>query len=292
MNDTGDRRTNPIHGWRLWTLDRSRNSEGWVLKSPFSSMEWRPRVPVVASCRKPEPLAGLPQGMLRELGLGKHDDDATPDLRCHCGIYAYSAGPFFEDFLVARSIRSRPSLLWLPLMPPSILGQVAGWGRVIEHTKGWRAAFAYPSSLALMCALCLNLQTRLTPATCVVSYKLRRLPLSLVAICDTCRAEHGGCDGLRRARTITMAATAEAELCARYGVVRANPPVSVGNMPSAVLPLTRAELAEQQIREMIEGCTDRSSVTLRRIRTRETRAIWWPAIKSALLYLGTFGMKR
>jgi len=29
------------------------------------------------------------------------------------------------------------------------------WGRVIEHTKGWRAEFAYPARLRLICVWCL-----------------------------------------------------------------------------------------------------------------------------------------
>jgi len=29
------------------------------------------------------------------------------------------------------------------------------WGRVIEHTKGWRAEFAYPARLRLVCVWCL-----------------------------------------------------------------------------------------------------------------------------------------
>ena len=36
----------------------------------------------------------------------------------------------------------------------SVVGQVAGWGRVIEHAKGWRAAKIYPLSLALICGTC------------------------------------------------------------------------------------------------------------------------------------------
>jgi hypothetical protein len=34
------------------------------------------------------------------------------------------------------------------------VGTVALWGRVIEHERGWRAAFAYPARLRLVCAMC------------------------------------------------------------------------------------------------------------------------------------------
>ena len=37
----------------------------------------------------------------------------------------------------------------------AVVGRVAMWGRVIEHTKGYRAEFAYPSRLRLVCSWCL-----------------------------------------------------------------------------------------------------------------------------------------
>jgi hypothetical protein len=37
-----------------------------------------------------------------------------------------------------------------------VVGEVALWGRVIEHTKGWRAEFAYPRRLRLTCPWCVR----------------------------------------------------------------------------------------------------------------------------------------
>jgi hypothetical protein len=42
-----------------------------------------------------------------------------------------------------------------PDWEPGVIGTVAMWGRVIEHTKGWRAEFAYPARLRLICVWCL-----------------------------------------------------------------------------------------------------------------------------------------
>ena len=35
-----------------------------------------------------------------------------------------------------------------------MLGRVALWGRVIEHEHGYRARFAYPQRLRLLCQFC------------------------------------------------------------------------------------------------------------------------------------------
>ena len=37
---------------------------------------------------------------------------------------------------------------------PAVVGRVALWGRVIEHEHGYRAEFAYPQRLALICQFC------------------------------------------------------------------------------------------------------------------------------------------
>jgi hypothetical protein len=37
---------------------------------------------------------------------------------------------------------------------PAVIGRVALWGRIVEHDLGYRAAFAYPSLLTLVCELC------------------------------------------------------------------------------------------------------------------------------------------
>lgn len=39
----------------------------------------------------------------------------------------------------------------------AVVGSVALWGTVIEHTRGYRVEFAYPDRIRLVCAGCLYL---------------------------------------------------------------------------------------------------------------------------------------
>ncbi|MGZ8631401.1 MAG: hypothetical protein ACXWZF_10625 [Actinomycetota bacterium] len=42
-----------------------------------------------------------------------------------------------------------------PAWPPApVVGRVSLWGRTIVHERGWRARFAYPDRLRLVCAVC------------------------------------------------------------------------------------------------------------------------------------------
>jgi hypothetical protein len=114
------RQTDPVIGWRSWALRRSFSDSGhtttWVLTSPTQEMvEWRPRVAMRATCQL----------------SGGHD---APNRACSCGLYAVTHSGF--------------------IYPGFVVGEMKGWGRVIEHQLGWRAASAYPSSLSLVCHAC------------------------------------------------------------------------------------------------------------------------------------------
>lgn len=56
----------------------------------------------------------------------------APDADCTCGFYAFKT---LEDV--------RAQFGWYGV----VLGQIAMWGRVIEHTMGWRSQFIYPLRL-------------------------------------------------------------------------------------------------------------------------------------------------
>ena len=67
-------------------------------------------------------------------------DDAwhdAPDPRCTCGLHGT------HGLEVLRKTRC-----------PAVLGRVALWGRVIEHEHGYRARYAYPQRLRLICQFC------------------------------------------------------------------------------------------------------------------------------------------
>jgi len=118
----------PIVGWRAWNLSAT---DGDPLLEPAGSGTgaWQPRQALAARCRAPALLTGV---------VGRHD---APDARCTCGIYAARSLDTFE--------RNRPA--W---PPPTVIGTIALWGRIVEHERGWRARYAYPSRLRLVCAVC------------------------------------------------------------------------------------------------------------------------------------------
>ena len=121
-------------GWRFWRL-RWLDARPWAcwLESPVvPNTVWQARSVFRSRCEQ---------------------CDGAPSLECCCGIHAFHAGPFFEDGVPV----SRRGRGWAdPQDGPCVVGQVRGWGQVVEHCKGWRAGAAYPSSLAIACADCLR----------------------------------------------------------------------------------------------------------------------------------------
>ena len=104
----------PIVGHRVWQwFDdglRSLNGEPWA-----------PGKPLEASCR-----VLSPEGVR----LAHH----APQAKCMCGVYAAKEMPHLQQ---------KGYIRW------GICGEVSLWGRVVEHTRGWRAEFGYPKSFSL-----------------------------------------------------------------------------------------------------------------------------------------------
>jgi hypothetical protein len=108
----------PIEAWRAWRLIRVR--ERLRLVSPIAGLyPWPAGRPAAASCAIP----------------GRRHRPAKKD--CRCGLYAVS---------------SREQLLG-QMRGLSVVGTVSIWGRVIEHAAGYRAEFAYPQRVRLVCAV-------------------------------------------------------------------------------------------------------------------------------------------
>jgi hypothetical protein len=121
-------REEPIEGWRVWNL--SEGAAGPRLVPAGSGVDsWQPRQATEARCGA--------SGILI-VHIGKH---TAPDIRCRCGIYASRSLGVFE----------RPRPAW---PPAPVVGSVSLWGTVIEHERGWRGQFAYPSRVRLVCAMC------------------------------------------------------------------------------------------------------------------------------------------
>jgi hypothetical protein len=110
----------PIMAWRAWALTGRRDGTNLLLRPVAGrSRPWRPREQAEAGCK----LSRM---------------HASPHPTCSCGLH----GTHGLDVL--RRTRS-----------PAVLGRVALWGKVVEHELGYRAEFAYPQSLRLICRFCL-----------------------------------------------------------------------------------------------------------------------------------------
>ena len=139
--------TEPIVAWRTWTLAGSADGRDVRLLPLFGERRpWPARSPVHASCSR----------------RGRH---AVPGLDCSCGLYATHGLDALR--------RSRD---------PAVLGTVALWGRVVEHAAGFRAEYAYPQRLRLVCFVCFWLAgPERGPECAVVS---RRRGGRLVPLCE------------------------------------------------------------------------------------------------------------
>jgi hypothetical protein len=121
----------PILGYRAWRLLRTEAGPRIAPTTPRSI--WEPGTAPAATC------SGSHTRLYMVL-----DPTATPhkspDRGCTCGWHA------------ARE----PSVLVRPGGPAAVVGQVSLWGKVIEHTHGYRAEFAYPARLRLTCPACVR----------------------------------------------------------------------------------------------------------------------------------------
>ena len=109
----------PLMAWRSWALTGTGAGEGLLLRPVVGrSRQWQPREITRAACKR-------------------HRYHDAPDLDCRCGLHASQS----------MAILSRTRC-------PAVLGRVAMWGRIVEHDFGYRAQFAYPQRLRLICQFC------------------------------------------------------------------------------------------------------------------------------------------
>lgn len=133
-----DTLTEPIEAWRTWTLAASPDGSEVRLLPLFGDRRpWPPREPIHAWCVR----------------RGRHP---VPGLSCTCGLYATHGLDALR--------RSRD---------PAVLGTVALWGRVVEHAAGYRAEYAYPQRLRLVCFVCFFLSGPERGAACDVAVRHR-----------------------------------------------------------------------------------------------------------------------
>jgi hypothetical protein len=164
--------TDPIVGWRTWTLAGSRDGSDIRLLPLFGDRRpWPIRTPARATCSR----------------RGRH---RIPAFGCSCGLYAT------HGLDALRHSRD-----------PAVLGTVAMWGRIVEHSAGFRAELAYPQRLRLVCFVCFWRGGPNQPTECEVV--ARRRGGRLVPLCgpdlELCRRYGYPVDRLLPARAVEQA---------------------------------------------------------------------------------------
>ena len=135
----------PVIGWRTWSIEL--NDDGVCLTSPMQDYDWQPRQPNRARCRS-------------------HFGRQLPNPGCGCGLYAVS------------QLGRLPAAVGAHL-PFAAVGSVAMWGRVIEHTAGYRGELAYPDRIRLVCGRCFVARRDAVPTRVEHSNEGRVVP-----VCD------------------------------------------------------------------------------------------------------------
>lgn len=170
--------TEPILAWRTWSLTGRPDGSGLLLRAVGRHHRvWPPSEAAEGACRA-HPL---------------HD---VPSPSCRCGLYAT------RSEAVLRRTRC-----------PGVLGRVALWGRVVEHDLGFRARYAYPQRMRLVCQFCFWMWGQLSAPPDVVGWYPHG---QLVPLCD----EHVGAaqrHGMTP-RWVLPADAVDQELRARYAV--------------------------------------------------------------------------
>jgi hypothetical protein len=162
----------PIEGWRAWRL--LRRADGAIRLGPLFSPDER----------------WIPRSAARALCAVEASFHAAPSLECRCGYYAYTDA----SRLGGATRRS------------AVIGRVAMWGAVIGHEFGYRAEYAYPQRLRLVCGPCLRAGRDRSPRW-VIERRGEMHP-----VCD----RHA--PRLARRGSRTQAERVESELLEVYGV--------------------------------------------------------------------------
>jgi hypothetical protein len=124
-------------GWRVWAVqrlaifdeERGRYRVAYELVSPQRGHVWPMRREIKAVC-------------LRALSVTGH---GAPALECNCGIHAA------RELLHALQTQGLFSFAHAAGQAPFwIAGRLAGWGKIVPGTRGFRAERAYPEALVLL----------------------------------------------------------------------------------------------------------------------------------------------
>ena len=111
----------PVLGWRVWRVVKCKGQ--YLLASLFNNVVWVPGEALDARC-------------FAIIRLPRH---TSPDLKCHCGVYAARREAIDWELIGRRALT------------PLVVGRVSLWGPVVEAERGWRAEHGYPERLFVPC---------------------------------------------------------------------------------------------------------------------------------------------
>ncbi len=112
----------PVIAWRAWALARTPSGEPELRPIIYAAETWPAREAARAACPP-----------------HRSEGHRSPGDRCTCGLYAVD-GLDRLPRVTGRDV--------------TVVGSVAMWGRLLEHDAGFRAEFAYPQRLRLVCGRC------------------------------------------------------------------------------------------------------------------------------------------
>ena len=110
-------------GWRAWALARDQTGCPELRPIVYTGERWPARRAARAECP--------PHGN----GWGHR----PPEAGCTCGLYAVDR------------LERLPAVIGRDV---TLIGSVALWGTLLEHEAGFRAEFAYPQRLRMVCGPC------------------------------------------------------------------------------------------------------------------------------------------
>jgi hypothetical protein len=122
----------PLIGWRGWKIKPTMRPKLTALL--HYGTVWPAKKPIKATCR-----AAGTERIRHAMALRRYNEAPYPPyFSCQCGVYAVAT---FEH-LLRHTFSALPDMLFA-------YGPVALWGKVIQHSRGYRAQFAYPLALFL-----------------------------------------------------------------------------------------------------------------------------------------------
>jgi hypothetical protein len=110
-----------VGGWRAWNVKRQPPMYGNAprLESATYAYYWAPRVAARAECSK--------------------DPGHVPGEDCSCGFYSAKTLAHLREMGYSEYDENGEYV--------TVVGEMAQWGKVIEGSQGWRAEYAYPSTI-------------------------------------------------------------------------------------------------------------------------------------------------